>query len=68
MKTWRDVLRFTFAPVRIECHVVMGVDSAVDFHRCEVPIRQIVPAENGIFEEPFISKNDHFAKTGSGQT
>jgi hypothetical protein len=25
------------------------------------------PAENGIFE-PFIYKNDHFAKTGSGQT
>ena len=24
-------------------------------------------AENGIFE-PFIYKNDHFAKTGSGQT
>jgi hypothetical protein len=25
------------------------------------------PATNGIFE-PFIYKNDHFAKTGSGQT
>ena len=25
------------------------------------------PAKNGIFE-PFIYKNDHFAKTGSGQT
>ena len=25
------------------------------------------PAENGIFA-PFIYKNDHFAKTGSGQT
>jgi hypothetical protein len=25
------------------------------------------PAENGFFE-PFIYKNDHFAKTGSGQT
>jgi hypothetical protein len=25
------------------------------------------PAKNGIFE-PFIFKNDHFAKTGSGQT
>jgi hypothetical protein len=24
------------------------------------------PAKNGIFE-PFIYKNDHFAKTGSGQ-
>jgi hypothetical protein len=27
----------------------------------------IAPAENGIFE-PFIYKNEHFAKTGSGQT
>jgi hypothetical protein len=26
-----------------------------------------IPAKNGIFE-PFIYKNDHFAKTGSGQT
>jgi hypothetical protein len=26
-----------------------------------------IPAENGIVE-PFIYKNDHFAKTGSGQT
>jgi hypothetical protein len=25
------------------------------------------PAENGIFE-PFTYKNEHFAKTGSGQT
>jgi hypothetical protein len=25
------------------------------------------PAENGIFA-PFLYKNDHFAKTGSGQT
>jgi hypothetical protein len=25
------------------------------------------PAKNGIFE-PFLYKNDHFAKTGSGQT
>jgi hypothetical protein len=25
------------------------------------------PAKNGIFE-PFIYKNEHFAKTGSGQT
>jgi hypothetical protein len=25
------------------------------------------PAENGIFE-PFIYKNEHFAKTGAGQT
>jgi hypothetical protein len=27
----------------------------------------ILPAKNDIFE-PFIYKNDHFAKTGSGQT
>jgi hypothetical protein len=26
-----------------------------------------LPAENGFFE-PFVYKNDHFAKTGSGQT
>jgi hypothetical protein len=26
-----------------------------------------MPAKNGIFE-PFIDRNDHFAKTGSGQT
>jgi hypothetical protein len=35
------------------------------------PIRQhlkpLHPAKNGIFE-PFIYKNEHFAKTGSGQT
>jgi hypothetical protein len=29
--------------------------------------RRPCPAENGFFE-PFIYKNDHFAKTGSGQT
>jgi hypothetical protein len=28
---------------------------------------QALPAKNGIFE-PFIYKNDHFTKTGSGQT
>ena len=29
--------------------------------------RMLIPAKNGIFE-PFIYKNDDFAKTGSGQT
>jgi hypothetical protein len=27
-----------------------------------------IAAENGWLFEPFIYKNDHFAKTGSGQT
>jgi hypothetical protein len=31
------------------------------------PAHRQSPATNGIFE-PFICKNDHFAKTGSGQT
>jgi hypothetical protein len=29
--------------------------------------RTLLPAKNGIFE-PFMHLNDHFAKTGSGQT
>jgi len=37
----------------------------VDSLACEGGERR--PAENGIFE-PFIYKNEHFAKTGSGQT
>jgi hypothetical protein len=35
-------------------------------HRCHHRWRT-APANNGMFE-PFIYKNDHFAKTGSGQT
>jgi hypothetical protein len=30
-------------------------------------VQAMVPAKNGIFA-PFTYKNDHFAKTGSGQT
>ena len=33
----------------------------------DVATAAILPAENGFFE-PFLYKNDHFAKTGSGQT
>jgi hypothetical protein len=40
--------------------------SAIEYART-TPRSQLSPAETGIFE-PFIYKNDHFAKTGSGQT
>ena len=30
-------------------------------------MHDIAPAQNGIFE-PFVYQNEHFAKTGSGQT
>ena len=36
-------------------------------HRTSVRNRPSCSAKNGIFE-PFVYKNDHFAKTGSGQT
>jgi hypothetical protein len=37
--------------------------SCFDSHRVDA----VIPAENGFFE-PFIYKNEHFAKTGSGLT
>jgi hypothetical protein len=48
------------------CHMIphsQSVDSFIGRH-IRTPSSN---AENGIFE-PFIYKNEHFAKTGSGQT
>jgi hypothetical protein len=41
-----------------------GVSSCARCNRC---MDGRLPAKNGIFA-PFMYKNDHFAKTGSGQT
>jgi hypothetical protein len=48
---------------------IVGVEAGSAGHAIDLDLgRDLPPAKNGIFETPFIFKNEHFAKTGSGQT